>query len=474
MTELEKIKNDFKKVISCSQGIDNPQVDGLFDQWLEAKSDIIGRMDGKLIYTYPEKVSFELDAKEKQQRVNEFIESVFYTWNNHDLASFLSDNRDGFFSNQVVSEMITSKGDKIPKGMKLVKSFKFFEDDKVTLEQLQNKASMIIQEDKIEGYLCFSVHPLDFLSSSENTYNWRSCHALDGEYRAGNLSYMVDKSTIMVYLRGEKEDCKLPNFPFEVPWNSKKWRMWLYLSDNWNAMFAGRQYPFASVGSLDMVQEIAFKLFGIRYQDMWGSRRWTSWHSDTIDRITFKDKASWEDRNDEIFFEDYYPMGGQLIPKNQLITDAEDSLHFNDLLHSTCYTPLYCFDRRSSAPVHFSIGGVTPCLRCGEGHMAVTDSFMCVDCELEYGESQDDMFMTCECCGRRMLDSEAHYVAGADEYICDYCLENQTQECENCGELVYKNDIIFDKEKHEYVCVDCYEHAQMIKAQEAEYRRGAL
>ena len=28
----------------------------------------------------------------------------------------------------------------------------------------------------------------DYLSLSENAFNWRSCHALDGEYRAGNLS----------------------------------------------------------------------------------------------------------------------------------------------------------------------------------------------------------------------------------------------------------------------------------------------
>ena len=127
----------------------------------------------------------------------------------------------------------------IPRGMKIVKSFKYFEKDEDTLADIQSAASMIIQEDKIEGKLCMSVHPLDFLSLSENTYNWRSCHALDGDYRAGNLSYMVDSSTVICYLKSDRDE-RLPNFPPEVKWNSKKWRVLLFFSNDWDMIFAGR------------------------------------------------------------------------------------------------------------------------------------------------------------------------------------------------------------------------------------------
>ena len=467
-TDIQEIKSNFKKVISYSQGISDPKVDNLFDRWLRAKSDFIGRMNGELIYTYPEKVSFELDAKEKAQRVNEFIEAVFYTWHNEELADFLSANRDGFFSNQVVTGAVSPKGDKIPQGMKLVKSFKFFEDDKITLEQLQNKASMIIQEDKIEGYLCFSVHPLDFLSSSENTYNWRSCHALDGEYRAGNLSYMMDSSTIMVYLRGDKEDAHLPNFPDDVLWNSKKWRMLLFMSDNYNAMFAGRQYPFASVGSLEFVQNIAIQALGLRNEDYWGVNRWSQWHNDTITGYEFGES----DPDGHIYFSDeYIPMGRNLIAKNEMISDVEGSRHFNDLLHSTCYSPFYCWDKRTHMPIHFTIGGPAPCLMCGDDDIAVTDSVLCMDCELEYGSSQDEMFMTCECCGRRMLDGDAHWIAGADEYVCDQCFQNETHECAHCGENYYDNDLIYSRDIHDYVCHGCQESMIEQAEQESEYRR---
>ena len=82
MVDMKRIREDFDKVISYSQGISNPKTEELFDRWLEAKRDFIEAMDGRLIYTIPHKVSFELSYKEKMNRVNEFIESVSMTWRN--------------------------------------------------------------------------------------------------------------------------------------------------------------------------------------------------------------------------------------------------------------------------------------------------------------------------------------------------------------------------------------------------------
>lgn len=471
MTEFETIKEQFKEVIRYSQHIEDPKVDELFEIWYEKKKKFIDAMGGQLVYELPEKLSFELDQKEKANRINEFIEAVYYTWHNEELSDFLHANREGFFSNQVVQSHTTSKGVTVPTGMKLVKSFKFFESDQISLEQLQNKASMIIQEDKIEGKLCFSVHPLDFLSSSENTYNWRSCHALDGEYRAGNLSYMVDSSTIMVYLKSDKGDVRLPNFPADVSWNSKKWRMLLFLDDNWQAMFAGRQYPFDSVGALSLIQKNIVQILGI--QDCRWNVRWSNWHNDEVHSHTWDHHE--ENEEIEVFFRDtYLPIGRRLYTKRQLITDVEGSKHFNDLINSTVYIPYYCYNMYYNGELHFTIGGMTPCLCCGNGDMAVTDSMLCVDCELDHGCSEDEMFITCDCCGRRMLDSDAHWVAGAEEYVCDGCLATECSECESCGDLVYNRDIVFDKYHHEYRCTDCFDYEAERALQLREYQNSVL
>ena len=468
MVDMKRIREDFDKVISYSQGIPNPKTEELFDRWLEAKRDFIEAMDGRLIYTIPHKVSFELSYKEKMNRVNEFIESVSMTWRNNELACFIDENKDGFFSNVVVESFTAPGGGKIPKGMKLVKAFKYFEDDRITLEEIQNRASMIIQEDKVEGHLCFSVHPLDFLSTSENTYNWRSCHALDGEYRCGNLSYMMDKSTVVVYLRSDKEENYLPNFPPEVKWNSKKWRMLLFMSDSWNAMFAGRQYPFFSETALDAVLYHASEAFRF-------SGEWSNWHNDEFRNFKF---AGDDEGRDEMWFRNVYiPMKDKLYLKNELIEDCENPMHFNDLLRSSCYIPYYCWQKRSwgyNNEIHFTIGGEIPCLRCGKYPVAQTDDMLCQDCELEYGSSEDEMYTTCSCCGRRILYDDSYYVESSGENICEYCADRECRECDNCGELYWNNEISYDKKNHDYRCEHCHSEQQELAERMREFINATL
>lgn len=468
MVDMKRIREDFDKVISYSQGISNPKTEELFDRWLEAKRDFIEAMDGRLIYTIPHKVSFELSYKEKINRVNEFIESVSMTWRNNELACFIDENKDGFFSNVVVESFTAPGGGKIPKGMKLVKAFKYFEDDRITLEEIQNRASMIIQEDKVEGHLCFSVHPLDFLSTSENTYNWRSCHALDGEYRCGNLSYMMDKSTVVVYLRSDKEENALPNFPPEVKWNSKKWRMLLFMSDSWNAMFAGRQYPFFSETALEAVLYHANEAFRL-------SGEWSNWHNDEFRNFKF---AGDDEGRDEMWFRNVYiPMKDKLYLKNELIEDCENPMHFNDLLRSSCYIPYYCWQKRSwgyNNEIHFTIGGEIPCLRCGEHPVAQTDDMLCQNCELEYGNSEDEMYTTCSCCGRRILYDDSYYVESSGENICEYCADRECRECDNCGELYWNNEISYDKKNHDYRCEHCHSEQQELAERMREFINATL
>ena len=197
-----QIQEDFDKVLSFTQGfvLENLHTDNLLKQWFDSKKVFIDKMGG-LIYEVPQTVNFELSEREKTKKVNNFIEYVEDVYKLYDLADFLRVERAGFFSNTVIQEYYLSSTEIIPRGMKLVKAFKNFIEDSNNLNLIQSEASRIIQENKIEGTLCFSVHPLDFLSLSENSCNWRSCHALDGDYRSGNLSYMCDTSTIICYLK---------------------------------------------------------------------------------------------------------------------------------------------------------------------------------------------------------------------------------------------------------------------------------
>jgi hypothetical protein len=82
---MEQIKEQFKKVIEYSQRIPDPQVDELFERWLDAKQWFINAFGGKLIYEHPEKISFHLSESHKDKRILEFEEHIASIYQNDKL-----------------------------------------------------------------------------------------------------------------------------------------------------------------------------------------------------------------------------------------------------------------------------------------------------------------------------------------------------------------------------------------------------
>jgi hypothetical protein len=433
----EDIQEKFYKVISYSQGITHPKIGDLFDRWRVAKQYFIEKFGG-LIWESPETVTFPLDIKDRDNKVENFVSNtVLYRYSNYALARFIEYEKEGFFDNVVSLEYRTDDGEIIPKGMKLVKAFKFFEKDEYNLDKLQTSASILIQENKIEGKLCISVHPLDFISCSENQYNWHSCHALDGEYRAGNLSYMVDTNTIICYIKGDK-DVILPNFPGDVPWNNKKWRMWLYVADEHNALMAGRQYPFSIGGVLDYVRRALFQKLNF------SEYRWSKWHHDILREYTFQDGT-----NETVSCNDLLVIGGKFIPRTELITD-KSNLHYDDLLHSSYYTPWYCWRTTTNAPIHFTLGGEVKCLCCENHEINDHEHMVCDYCD------EGSTYYRCAICGERIHPDDVYWVG--DDPICPSCFDEHCVTCARCGEYMYLDDANYDEESGEYYCDSCWSY----------------
>ena len=475
MEKYSNVKNDFDEVLMYSQHLENVNTDKLFDKWLEKKQFFIDKFDG-LILEYPEPIEIELEQENKIKKVHDFI---YWISSNYEtkigcdrflgFEKFIIDNKNNFFTN-VVKEDFTHKdldGTVIPKGMKLVKAFKYFVEDKENLIEIQNKASMIIQEDKIKGKLCFSVHPLDFLSSSENTYNWRSCHALDGEYRAGNLSYMLDDCTMMCYLKTE-DQCKLPNFPENVPWNSKKWRMLLFISSDRKIMFAGRQYPYAANKILDIIRQKCIDLGLLDVEDSWWwNEKVSGWSNETISSFNFKDSNG----NDySAALNDKYLVDGEglLVPLRRIIRDADGSKHYNDLLYSSIYKPFYCYVSTDYNPYPHTaldkdwlvIGGETYCIHCGKRLIDTEDSMLCYKCFEEVGEQ----YYYCDNCGDAIPHDEEIQLENG-EYVCQNCFDRCVSQCDKCGGYDY-NDYMNELEDGRYVCNSCYDEIKQDKEEE--------
>lgn len=454
----EDIKEQFKSVISYSQNIPDPKIDYLFKEWEYQKERFIKRFGG-LIYEWPTPVEFTLDDIQKKQRAMEFASTVSDTFNNPSLAEFIDENLDTFFENKVSKSL----GENIPQGMKLLKAFKFFEPNKAALRNIQDMASQIIQENKIKGTLCFSVHPLDFLSSSENTYNWRSCHALDGEYRAGNLSYMIDNSTFMVYLKGA-DNQHLYRFG-EVQWNSKKWRMLIHSNETDDIMFAGRQYPFSSKSGIDTVLNIYNNLIITEHTNPWGPVKFGPWRADYVDSYVPYDATDSVDLTGK-----YLVYANQLIEINQIVHDGQNALNYNDVLRSTCYQyPYYTvFNPYGYHSVDYIlthpviIGAEVPCLHCGQEIIRNPETMRCDDCELAFGTEENDSYSTCDCCGARIYVDDAICVGDDGDLICDSCFHLHAFVCDCCGGVYYEEDKVFipdkkDPDEGRWYCRGCYE-----------------
>lgn len=446
------IKQEFDKIISFSQDIPNPKTDELFVNWEKNKKFFID-IFGDLIYELPEPVSFHLDPEEKHQRIVNFANTVDIRYGYPKLAEFIRSQEEGFFQNLTISNSTGWDGKIIKKGTKLVKSFKHFILDPRSLADIQNEASRIIQEDKVEGKLCFSVHPLDFLSLSENGYNWTSCHSLDGDYRAGNLSYMQDNCTFICYLKGT-DDTNLPNFG-NVQWNSKKWRTLLFLSRDKMLVMAGRSYPFASKEGLDIIQKILSEKFSYHL--------WTDWMPSTqFTNIKIGDLNFQLTNN-------YMVIGSAIQKMNAVVEDAPGACHYNDLLYSSVYKPAYMSAYQinpfndemqwlltDSYNTRIEVGHSCDCLRCGADPIPDgAGTMMCRECELEYGTAVNDTFTYCDCCGRRLYSEDAYIVD--DEEVCPNCIEEYYTQCENCYEFVRTDYIKYYEKTQQYLCDNCME-----------------
>lgn len=457
--DYTEIQKDFDKVLCYSQEQDSVNTDNLFKKWAEAKSDFINQMGGELIYESPYDIAISLPKEAREERIDKYIDVV---WNiSGEIGDFLKEERDGLFDNKTCVEAFICNH-MIPVGMKIGKALhKYFSAycsaDK--LEWIIQELSRIIQENTISGRLCFSVHPLDFLSLSENTHKWRSCHALDGEYRDGNLSYMCDKVTAIAYLKSE-EDAILPRFPDDVPWNNKKWRCLMFFDKNRHLIWAGRQYPFSSNSALDAVHTRLLREF-----DYFDPNNFTSalpeWRNNTFKTVVPKfdedDNESYDLNIPHILY------NGMIYPLNNFIKDHKYSNAYNDLLNSHFYTPVYLsysytnFSNTAIPPIE--IGGEAPCIHCGESHAFDSQTMLCAKDVLTCTDEMLDGIEICPRCGERFIAEEGSYYHY--ETYCPDCYEEmEVRACPQCGEEFCTEDGYPDEDTGiVYCCRYCYKEA---------------
>ena len=113
--------------------------------------------------------------------------------------------------------------------------------DKQMFEEFRVRLSKFFNQSKLEGELCISIHPLDYITMSENSFNWKSCMNWrdNGCYRRGTVEMMNSDCVVVAYLRSTKK-------PFEFgdgySWNNKMWRMLFVVNEE--AIVGIKSYPY--------------------------------------------------------------------------------------------------------------------------------------------------------------------------------------------------------------------------------------
>lgn len=448
MPSLSEIKEQFNKVLCYSQQQESVNTDNLFETWGAVKSPYIKKMDG-LIYECPDTMTFDLSESARNQRIDSFLEVVSEI--SPEICDFLAVERDGLIENKVVVPYY-ARTKYVDTGMRIGKALHTYFNIYCGNEQLEwiiQELSRVIQTCVIQGKLCLSVHPLDYLSLSENASNWRSCHALDGDYCAGNLSYMCDKTTVIAYIKSEKENVKLPHFPDDVLWNNKKWRCLLFFDQPNNIIWAGRQYPFANNEILNAVNDNILAPLNYIFKSKWSpfSKPKYPWVFDA----TFKTIGDYHLEVPHVY------KHSNIYPLTKFIDTGFQSRAYNDLLYSSQYLPAFLTygytDWTSKTYAPMLCGAAAPCIHCGKKPIYDSNVMFCRD-DLLCSPIDTNEICYCDGCGQRIIRDLEHKYHGND--YCEDCYNKlEIHWCSRCGTKfsAAKNPIIRDG--HYYCSVDC-------------------
>ena len=388
-----------------------PYLGEILSEWAEKKKNLL---NGEIRITLPELIKIDTPAEAWQNKMMEWVKFDSADTINKDVAEevydFLVCNKG---SN--ICTLDSWKNNRIPKGMKLTRALKYVIKNPDVLNSIQQKASTFIQEGKLQGYLTFSVHPIDFLTMSESDSGWHSCHSLDGDYRGGNMSYVLDNSTIVCFLSDKEPTCE----KYGVPFYPKKWRVLLHANEDKTFAAINRQYPLACPELLQIVEEKASELFSLP----------ETWCADPVDK------------------------------KKMFLTD-EWALLYNDLRKSPWYTqPIHTAIPLDKPVRPIVLGAKTPCPICGETNYR-NETFFCDKCIEENELFHSGLNFICDCCDGMFWLEDMQTVLDKNEDTLDYCCDcaaNYSWTCDCCKET-FSNDVTMysDDEQGLSLCKYCW------------------
>lgn len=407
----------------------------VFNQHLIHEREICIQTPDSILYEEMEDIVWGNGGREERLK---FIDE-FYTWNQmvydtisgHDyeihedclsIISLESLVHNAYPFNDFVIPTPEGPGIKVAKGMKTMKIInkivKHYPDSFTpeAVEEMRLRHSMILNQKLFKGTMCLSIHPLDFMTMSDNDCNWDSCMSWQkpGEYRLGTVEMMNSNCVVVAYLKATHD----MTIPFQEKWNNKRWRELFIVHPDIITNIKG--YPYRD----NSLRDVAFDWL----MELAGSHGWTYYDEEFI--INKDDGIPNEVEGKKLYF---YPQFRVMY--NDYYSEHRACLGVNILQHSTHYEEHSCYD--------LAVSGETECMCCGadwsyDSDEMRTDALQCPNCSGE---------VKCPNCGD-YVSEDSLVTLGDGSMMCRDCYEYYGQTCDYCEDPYHRDDIFVVYARH--------------------------
>jgi len=366
------------------QLINQINVNPILQQWQENKKGIYKLFNNQLVIKQP----FKSNPTEEQI---EYAEDKFFLFTKQYQNILNQIDKKSLVTNYL-QKTTTIDNKTYPQGMKLTKIFRKILNDDKEFKYIDRIYGNFLQTLNLNGNLCISIDPIDFLTMGDNANKWSSCHSLLGEFKGGILSLLTDASTIVCYLESNKK----PYIINDVIASNKKWRQLIHIDPDFPYIVFNSQYPFEH----NLIQEAIYHMFQKIYNTNLNILEYETTNIKMTDYVS-----------------DYNFHGLETLHFNDLFVRKKNGKYENDYLRIVA---------QDEAPEQEVIVGNLPyCPICGEYYISCHKSIECNHCNpLEY----------CCTCGNHFHRDTLHHIDS--ELYCDSCFDNVFTYCEQCDEII--------------------------------------
>lgn len=288
-------------------------------------------------------------------------------------------------------------------------------------EEFRIKHSRIYNGEVNASELVISIHPMDYLTMSDNDCNWSSCmnwiHG--GCYHVGTVEMMNSNVTLCCYLESKTVD-----FTYKVlndtdngsyqydKWNSKKWRQLVYV--NKDIILAGKAYPLVND---DLTKDVLKEIKDLAKKNMnWNYTYGPEVYGDMFG-INSKEGMARARR-----------MLPQSANKHIFI---DTNAMYNDLLNDNDFT-YWCYRNKPKKSYILKVSGKAPCVACGNSVIGTKNDW----------NGYNDRYQ-------------------AEKTVCEDCLaETKCYMCDNSEQLIGKKKMWIIEDKYGSRYKLCKEHIE--------------